>query len=503
MLKAESHHHNRENVEPSVEEGVGSGAGPWTGKLLRDSLVRVRTDPREPQAVMLELHERDSNATDAKGSSLSVRWRGQDTNICASVSFAGLVLGSSGDKAAGDENADKSDDGWDCDSDLSGQESEDGGGQRQERDAGEPASPVPFKRSTGKTRREAEQEATLEEYARLLGNLRDAKDVSTATATIWDMHDFVCNAADVIGTVVGRRVVKEALTDKKKLLGFHNWNYMISCATKCLMAKLDELPSEHGIPLNVHRRRPYCGPDIVSFRNNSKITVDADDDDEDTTEVPDCFPCRVVELKDIEVPVIEDIHSESKDMDDYGVDDAKGNGARKQKNHGADSKKGDPDREMNASGRKTKSAESNEKGAGASTAKGKNKQGGGKANGQQKGGSPQKKNTQKGGGKGKKEVAKKKPEPELPQDKASLKIAKEICDKIGEPKIVIIHAIVEKIGEDAAREVLNETLDVETKGGMMTADNSKRRTPGGVFFVLIKKKLSNKQMKAIFALDKK
>ena len=91
---------------------------------------------------------------------------------------------------------------------------------------------------------------------------------------------------------------------------------------------------------------------------------------------------------------------------------------------------------------------------------------------------------QKGGRKGKKEVRFGNPEPELSQDKASLKIAKEICDKIGELKIAIIHAVVEKNGEDAAREVLNETLGVEAKGGMMTADNSKQRTPEGVFFVL-------------------
>jgi hypothetical protein len=56
--------------------------------------------------------------------------------------------------------------------------------------------------------------------------------------------------------------------------------------------------------------------------------------------------------------------------------------------------------------------------------------------------------------------------------------------KFGELKIAIIHAVVEKNGEDAAREVLNETLGVEAKGGMMTADNSKQRTPEGVFFVL-------------------
>ena len=71
-----------------------------------------------------------------------------------------------------------------------------------------------------------------------------------------------------------------------------------------------------------------------------------------------------------------------------------------------------------------------------------------------------------------------------PKTRLLSKLQRKSAMKFGELKIAIIHAVVEKNGEDAAREVLNETLGVEAKGGMMTADNSKQRTPEGVFFVL-------------------
>lgn len=50
----------------------------------------------------------------------------------------------------------------------------------------------------------------------------------------------------------------------------------------------------------------------------------------------------------------------------------------------------------------------------------------------------------------------------------------------------LIHVIVKQLGVDQARAFLHQTLEVERQGGMMLVDGSRRRTPGGVFFFLVR-----------------
>ena len=47
-----------------------------------------------------------------------------------------------------------------------------------------------------------------------------------------------------------------------------------------------------------------------------------------------------------------------------------------------------------------------------------------------------------------------------------------------------IIAIVKALGRTQSRELLTKTLEIEANGGMMLPDNSRRKTPGGVFFHL-------------------
>lgn len=61
-----------------------------------------------------------------------------------------------------------------------------------------------------------------------------------------------------------------------------------------------------------------------------------------------------------------------------------------------------------------------------------------------------------------------------------------------------IAAIVQAIGEDAALAVLVEANAIERNGGMMLPDQSRRRTPGGVFFAIARKRLSPEDRDAIF-----
>jgi hypothetical protein len=49
-----------------------------------------------------------------------------------------------------------------------------------------------------------------------------------------------------------------------------------------------------------------------------------------------------------------------------------------------------------------------------------------------------------------------------------------------------IELIVRHLGAEAALAFLQETLEVEARGGLMLPDGSRRRTPGGVYLYLVK-----------------
>jgi hypothetical protein len=81
-------------------------------------------------------------------------------------------------------------------------------------------------------------------------------------------------------------------------------------------------------------------------------------------------------------------------------------------------------------------------------------------------------------------------------------IAQQIIMTLGEtaPKpCEQITAIVEKCGIEFAQSLLQETQEVEAQGGMMLPDQSRRRTPGGVFFHLARHKMPPELAKVIFS----
>lgn len=80
-------------------------------------------------------------------------------------------------------------------------------------------------------------------------------------------------------------------------------------------------------------------------------------------------------------------------------------------------------------------------------------------------------------------------------------IAQQIAQKLGETEdkpISQIVAIIEKCGIEFAQGLLADTEAVEARGGMMLGDQSRRRTPGGVFFKLARRKMPNTLAKTIF-----
>jgi hypothetical protein len=76
-----------------------------------------------------------------------------------------------------------------------------------------------------------------------------------------------------------------------------------------------------------------------------------------------------------------------------------------------------------------------------------------------------------------------KPEREPSQEEVAAMIADQLGEAEEWPRRNIL-IIVRALGRTQSRQLLEQTLQIEASGGMMLPDNSRRRTPGGVFFHL-------------------
>lgn len=80
-------------------------------------------------------------------------------------------------------------------------------------------------------------------------------------------------------------------------------------------------------------------------------------------------------------------------------------------------------------------------------------------------------------------------------------VSKHIAEVLGETEpmpLSQIAAVVEALGEVEALGVLAQTERVESTGGMMVPDGSRKRTRGGIFFALARATLTPTQRRAIF-----
>ncbi|PIK57172.1 putative phosphorylated adapter RNA export protein [Apostichopus japonicus] len=65
-------------------------------------------------------------------------------------------------------------------------------------------------------------------------------------------------------------------------------------------------------------------------------------------------------------------------------------------------------------------------------------------------------------------------------------LAGKIAYSLQEPKREMVKTVVDELGVEKVMSVWEETWDLEQHGGMMVNNGSRRRTPGGVFFQLLK-----------------
>jgi hypothetical protein len=76
----------------------------------------------------------------------------------------------------------------------------------------------------------------------------------------------------------------------------------------------------------------------------------------------------------------------------------------------------------------------------------------------------------------------------------SRKIANKLREKQKRPRMLIAR-IVEAFGVEKAQEYFDRTLAIQHNGGLYMEDMNRRRTPGGVFFKLIKDEMDESQAK--------
>jgi hypothetical protein len=79
------------------------------------------------------------------------------------------------------------------------------------------------------------------------------------------------------------------------------------------------------------------------------------------------------------------------------------------------------------------------------------------------------------------------PSKRVPVTKSDHAVANEIARAVGETEKAArkqLWQIVRFCGQEFARDILTQTLEIEARGGMQTNDGLRRRTPGGVYFHL-------------------
>ena len=82
------------------------------------------------------------------------------------------------------------------------------------------------------------------------------------------------------------------------------------------------------------------------------------------------------------------------------------------------------------------------------------------------------------------------------------RIAKEVCNQLSEPKVSLMRRTVDIVGCEMVSNLAIEVQNIESKGGMQTADGSRRRTPGGVFWALFKQRVAQDVYEDVFAEEK-
>jgi CHAD domain-containing protein len=84
---------------------------------------------------------------------------------------------------------------------------------------------------------------------------------------------------------------------------------------------------------------------------------------------------------------------------------------------------------------------------------------------------------------------------------AASPVVTQIAQALGETQPAALgqlKRIVQTIGDERALAILQQALEIEQHGGLMLLDGSRRHTPGGVFFRLVKEQMSPEERRQVW-----
>jgi hypothetical protein len=73
-----------------------------------------------------------------------------------------------------------------------------------------------------------------------------------------------------------------------------------------------------------------------------------------------------------------------------------------------------------------------------------------------------------------------------------------LAEVLQEPNRPLLTQVLRTLGQDRTRAVLTATLQCEAAGGMLTKAGTRRRTPGGTFFQLVRQQASPSECRRLF-----
>jgi hypothetical protein len=74
----------------------------------------------------------------------------------------------------------------------------------------------------------------------------------------------------------------------------------------------------------------------------------------------------------------------------------------------------------------------------------------------------------------------------------------QFAEVVQEPRLPLRWQVLQILGQHRCTAVLADTLTCEANGGMLTKHGSRRRTPGGVFFQLVKERATPQERRRLF-----
>src|SRR6266849_5233364 len=73
-----------------------------------------------------------------------------------------------------------------------------------------------------------------------------------------------------------------------------------------------------------------------------------------------------------------------------------------------------------------------------------------------------------------------------------------LAEVLQEPNRPLLTQVLRTLGQDRCAAILADTLTCEANGGMLTKDGTRRRTPGGVFFQLVRERATARERGRLF-----